>query len=107
MKKYTHYATVQIVLFPSQKNENYILLKDVITGSIVTSKHINYIKAIGLECNTPYMADLAFYTNKNGYLEADFLKEKIYSYIPVQTKRVKSKQEKSTDPAKPKPSWLR
>jgi hypothetical protein len=105
MKEYTHYATVQIVLFPSKKNENNILLKDVINGSIICNKPINYIKTLGLECNHPYLAELAFYTNKNGYLEADFCKGKVYSYVPVQTKIVETKQEKAA--AKPKPSWLR
>jgi hypothetical protein len=104
MKEYTHYATVQIVLFPSKKNENNILVKDVINGVIVCNKPMNYIKTIGLECHTPYMADLAFYTNKNGYLDADFCK-KVYSYVHVQTKKVETKQEKAA--AKPKPSWLR
>lgn len=105
MKTYTHYATVQIVLFPSKKNENNILLKDVINESIITSKHINYIKALGLEYNHPYMAELAFYTNERGYREADFIYGKVYSYVPVQTKKVETKQEKAA--AKPKPSWLR
>jgi hypothetical protein len=105
MKEYTHYATVQIVLFPSTKNGQNILLKDVINGSIICNKPMNYIKAIGLECNTPYLAELAFYTNKNGYLEADFLKGKVYSYVPVETKIIKSQQENAA--AKPKPSWLR
>jgi hypothetical protein len=51
------------------------------------------------------MAELGFYTNDKGYLEADFLKGKVYSYVPVETKTVKSQQENAA--AKPKPSWLR
>lgn len=104
MKEYTHYATVQIVLFPSKKNGTNILLKDIINGSIICNKPMNYIKALGLECNTPYVAELAFYTNERGYLEADFMYGKVYSYVPVPTKMIKSMQETA---AKPKPSWLR
>jgi hypothetical protein len=107
MKTYTHYANITIEMFPSPKNENNILVKDIINEHIVCSKHINYIKKIGLEFNTPYMVNVAFYTNERGYREADFMR--IYSYVPTQTNQ--SQPQKPTAqakaPSKTKPSWLR
>jgi len=109
MKTYTHYANITIEMFPSPKNENNILVKDIINEHIVCSKHINYIKKIGLEFNTPYMVTIAFYTNERGYKEADFIYGKIYSYVPEQTNQSQTQKPtaQATAPSKPKPSWLR
>ena len=64
MKTYTHYANITIEMFASPKNENNILVKDIINEHIVCNKHINYIKKLGLELHKPYMVTVAFYTNE-------------------------------------------
>ena len=109
MKTYTHYANITIEMYASPKNENNILVKDIINEHIVCNKHINYIKKLGLELHKPYMVTVAFYTNERGYREADFIYGKIYSYVPEQTNQ--SQPQKPTAqakaPSKTKPSWLR
>jgi len=104
MKKYEKYVTVQIKLFQKSKDSDYVFLKDEINDAIICSKHINYIKSIGLEFNVPYMAELGIYTNKSGYRDADFLKGKIYTYNQVQSDSVPVVKKKTSGS---KPAWMK
>jgi hypothetical protein len=104
MKKYEKYVTVQIKLFQKSKDSDYVFLKDEINDAIICSKHINYIRQIGLEFNVPYMAELGIYTNKSGYRDADFLKGKVYSYNQLQSVPAPNVKKKTSGT---KPAWMK
>ena len=103
MKKYEKYATVVIKLF-QKKDSDYVFLKDEINDAIICSKHINYIKQVGLEFNVPYVAELGFYTNKAGYRDADFLKGKIYTHNQLQSVPSPDVKKKTSGN---KPAWMK
>ncbi len=107
MKNYECYGEGTIKLIASKKNDKFVLVKDVYEGLIMTSKHINYIKAFGLELNTPYYVEYAVYTNERGYTEVDFCK--VHMYKPVQTGKKPSEKSPQAAPFQKssKPAWLR
>lgn len=102
MKKYESFATAQVMLLPVHKDNNFVVVKDIVNDVIICRKHINYINKIGLDVKVPYMAELGIYTNERGYTEYDFLMGKIYSYNQVQSG--KSAPVKKSSPQAPKPS---
>lgn len=107
-KKFEQYDVIDIKLIPSTKNENSILVKDVVSGLIVTSKHINYINAIDMDLYTIYKVEVARYTNERGYKEFDFVK--VLSYVPQGNTKKDSPVKKTTQAPsskKEKPSWLK
>lgn len=107
MKKYEEFASAEIKLLPSMHNKNYVVVKDIINDCIITSKHVNYINAIGLELKVPYKVELGIYTNEKNYTEYDFLK--IYSYNPIQSGKPASvkKSEKPSKTTANKPAWIK
>jgi cupin superfamily acireductone dioxygenase involved in methionine salvage len=107
-KNYEQYDVIDIKLIPSTKNENSILVKDVVSGLIVTSKHVNYINAIDMDLYTIYKVEVARYTNERGYKEFDFVK--VLSYVPQEnTKKVSpvKKTPQAASSKQNKPSWLK
>ena len=110
MKTYESFGTVQIKLVPRKDNENIILVKDVVNGPIVCSKHVNYINKCGMKLYELYNVEYGVYTNERGYIEMDFMK--VYSYNNVTADKSapvkKSEKPSKTSANKPaKPAWLK
>jgi len=109
MKKYEKFASAEIILLSRTNNKDYVVVKDIINDAIICSKHINYIKTIGLELRVPYKVELGIYTNEKGYTEYDFLKGKIFGYNQIQPS-VPAPVKKSEKPSKTsanKPAWIK
>jgi len=105
-KKYEKFGTVTIKLLPRKDREDILLMKDVKSGLIMGSKHINYFNAIGMDTFTRYECEYARYTNSNGYPEFDLMEVCIVETLTNKV-NAKPKTPKAESDAKPKPSWLR
>jgi len=101
-KKYESFVTVDIELYELTDDKNYVVIIDITNNAVICRKHINYIKKIGLELKVPYMVKLGVYTNERGFIDADILYGKIWSYNQVQAD--KSAPVKKSSPQAPKPS---
>jgi hypothetical protein len=104
-KSYESFGTVQIKLIPRKDNENIILVKDVVDGPIICSKHINYISKLGMNLYELYNVEYGVYTNERGYIEMDFMK--VYSYNQVTAGKSAPILAKNPKTTANKPAWLK
>ena len=107
MKTYESLGTVQIKLVPRKDNDNIILVKDVVNGPIICSKHVNYISKLGMKLYELYNVEYGVYTNERGYLEMDFMKVYSYNNVTAGKSAPVKKSEKPSKTSANKPAWLK